>query len=321
MGHDNPWAGLWSSQSGHLHAKRVDPTHPHNFFWACNPEGKYAYLLNLADPLGEWPASLELKGISVHLYPEQKQLQLVLADRSDWEIFSLLCRDLMECCRGLATTSEVMDALAARLARWQRMLMRGPRRILDEREIRGLVGELLFMRDELLPRIGPKAAACWQGFDGKPQDFVVGGTLFEIKTIRTGDAPKVQISSTDQLWSGGWPLYLQLIPLATCGAHAAGAVTLPILVNDLRRSFAGTDGMDAFDKGLVAAGYTPLPEYEDIAFTVGAPSCYELKDGFPFIGPELLPKGVVEVKYSILVAACEAFRASPNWVSIVEKVK
>jgi hypothetical protein len=318
---DNPWAGLPRSEVGHLHAKRVDPSHPHDFFWACNPDGKYAFVLLLKDFSQEWQTAVGLRGISVLLYPEQKQLQLVLAESTDWQMFAALCRDLMDCSRNAATTREVMDALIVRLARWQRLLSRGPRRILDEREIRGLIGELLFLRDELMPRLGAKAPSCWQGPEGKPQDFVVGPALFEVKTIRPGDSPKIQIASLDQLWSGGLPLYLCVIPLASCGADTIGAITLPKLAEQLSRQLMETEGFDDYESGLAAAGYIPYPEYDEYAFLVGTPAWFEVTDGFPLINPETVPDGAVDVKYAIRLSACERFRSSPDWIAVMEQAR
>ncbi|MBL8199777.1 MAG: PD-(D/E)XK motif protein [Chromatiales bacterium] len=318
MSSDNPWQDLLLSEAGYLQAKRVDPSHPHDFFWARNPDGKYAFVLSLKEVPGEWQASIALRGISVRLFHDQKQLQLLLSDSSDWQMFAVLCRDLVECCRAAGSTREVMDAVVSRLLRWQRLLSRGPRRILDEREIRGLIGELLFLRDELLPRLGSRASLFWQGSDGKPQDFVVGATLFEVKTIRTGDAPRIHISSPDQLWAGGLPLYLRVIPLTKCGSQVAGAVTLPHLIESLGRQFTTQESIEAFDNGLAATGYVPLPEYAEFAFTAGSPVWYAVTDGFPMITAERLTAGLVDVKYSIQLSVCAPFLASPDWQSVVE---
>lgn len=321
MSSENPWQDLVLGDAGYLQAKRVDPSHPHDFFWARNPDGKYAFVLALREVPGEWQATIALRGISVRLFPEQKQLQLLLSDNSDWQMFAVLCRDLIHCCRDARSTREVMDVVVARLLRWQRLLSHGPRRTLDEREIRGLIGELLFLRDELIPRLGSRASLFWQGPDGKPQDFVVGSTLFEVKTIRTGDAPRIRISSPDQLWSGGLPLYLRVIPLTKCGSQVAGAVTLLSLAETLSRQFASPESLEAFENGLAAAGYVPLPEYAEFAFMAGRPVWYEVTDGFPMIAPDRLAAGLIDVKYSILLSVCEPFLSNPDWQAIVERAR
>src|SRR5688500_10582400 len=114
----------------------------------------------------------------------------------------------MRAVQELTSPREVMDALLARLVQWQSLLSRGLKRLLDDREIRGLIGELSFLRDELIPRFGPPAVLFWQGPNGLPQDFALGSYLFEVKTHLAGDSPKVLISCPEQLWAENSTLHL-----------------------------------------------------------------------------------------------------------------
>ena len=208
MPRENPWHGIGAASASRMRAKRVSGSLKHDFYWACNADGRYTFLLQIESDPGEWGPAPELRGMSVGYYRNQRQLQLVLNDRADWEMFLVLCEDLIQGADECVTPREVMDALMARLIRWQRLLSRGPRKLLDDRAIRGLIGELLFLRDELVSRFGVRAVDFWQGPERLPQDFVVGGHLFEIKTHLVGDTPKIYISSPAQLWGGGSPLYI-----------------------------------------------------------------------------------------------------------------
>jgi len=214
-----------------------------------------------------------------------------------------------------------MDAIMARLVRWQRLLSRGPRRILDEQSIRGLIGELLFIRDELFPRFRARAIDFWQGPDRLPQDFVVGGYLFEIKTHLVGDSPKVSISSPSQLWGGTAPLYLVVIPLARCGRHASGVVTLPELIDQLAKDLTGKPQLEIFEARLGDFGYFPYPEYLDETYCPGPSSSFEVRDGFPRIDLGAIPDGAEDVRYSIRLDVCEQFRAQPDWKQVQGRIQ
>ncbi|WP_163613932.1 PD-(D/E)XK motif protein, partial [Klebsiella variicola] len=60
--------------------------------------------------------------------------------------------------------------------------------------------ELIFLRDELAPRVGLGAAvAMWAGPSGEPNDFALPGGFVEIKAT-TRQAPElIDIANADQL--------------------------------------------------------------------------------------------------------------------------
>lgn len=319
MPRDNPWLGLGAASPSRVRAKRVSEALRHDFFWACNSEGKYTFLLSLSADAGDWGPAPELRGITIGYYRGERQFQLVLNDSADWEMFYVLCQDLIQATDQTGSPRTLMDALMVRLMRWQRLLSRGPRRILDDHVIRGLIGELLFLRNDLLPRFHARAVEYWQGPDRLPQDFVVGGHLFEIKTHLVGDSPKIVIASPSQLWSAGAPLFLFVIPLAHCNRNTSGAVTLPNLVEELTRQLTGTPQLETFEARLADFGYVPFPEYSDANYAPGPGSSYEVRDGFPRVIPGAIPDGVEEVRYAIRLDACEAFKAQPDWTTIEEQ--
>ena len=319
MSRENPWLGLGPASPSRVKAKRVSEGLQHDFFWACNSDGSYTFLLNLNADGGDWGPAPELRGIAIGYYRSERQFQLVLHDRSDWEMFYVLCHDLMQATDRTDTPRALMDAIMARLLRWQRLLSRGPRRILDDYALRGLIGELLFVRNDLFPRFHARAIDYWQGPDRLPQDFVVGGFLFEVKTHLVGDAPKISIASPSQLWPGGAPLFLVVTPLAHCSRKTPGAVTLPDLVDELTRQVTGTPQLETFEARLDDFGYVPYPEYLDATYASGPSSFFEVRDGFPRIASAAIPDGVADMRYTIRLDVCEPFRTQPDWKAILEQ--
>ena len=85
--------------------------------------------------------------------------------------------------------------------------------VFDLYELRGLVGELLYLERVAIPKYGIEAAvACWVGPKGADQDFVSQDKRIEVKTIREG-ADRVRISSAEQLDVSGHDLKLAMVVL------------------------------------------------------------------------------------------------------------
>lgn len=308
---DNPWADIGPASPSRIRAKRVSESGPYDFFWARNADGRYAFVLDTQVDVGEWGPPPAIRGISITYYRGQHQLQLVLQDSSDWEVFRDLCLNLFQATVRCQTITDAMEALMKRLLRWQRLLSKGPRRILDEREIRGLIGELLFLQNELLPRFGPRAVDWWQGPDRLPQDFVLGTHLVEVKTHLVGDAPRIYISSPEQLWSDINPIFLVVTPLSRGGG--TDAASLPDLVQAISAVLAGTTYLEQFEQRLDDFRYLPLPEYEEQRYLPGASSVFEVREGFPRLVSRDIPEGVRDVRYSITLDACSRFASQLDW--------
>ena len=68
MPRENPWIGLGPASPSRVKAKRVSEALQHDFFWACNSEGRYTFLLNLNADGGDWGPGPELRGIAIGYY-------------------------------------------------------------------------------------------------------------------------------------------------------------------------------------------------------------------------------------------------------------
>ena len=312
---ESPWENLPPGKPGDLTVLRVAPDLPFDFYWARNAEGSLAFVLSLSRDPGELGAFPKLKGISVLWAANMRQLQLILANRLDWELFASLCQDLIETTRSCNSELDAMNGILSRLNRWQRLLSRGTSRILEEREIRGLMGELLFLRDELLPRFGKTSVVSWQGPDELPQDFAIGKTLFEVKTHLAGSPPRVIISSPEQLWRGNNVLYLVVVPLARVDS---GGISLPDLVDEISRLLVGTAGLELFETRLSVVGYLDLQEYREHRYVNSAFEYFEVVDGFPMIPSSSIMRGVEDVRFSLRFDMCDSFKVTPRWDEIKE---
>lgn len=311
----NPWASIGVGTEKQLSVLRSDSASRHDFFWARNQSGEYVFLYK---PNTDFDGRIEipaLRGITARYYAEGRQLQLVLQHKDDWELFLTLCDDLMRSAKDCTTSAQVIERLVTRLGEWQRFLSKKPQKILDEIAIRGLIGELAYLHEVLLPRYGAASITLWNGPNAK-QDFTIGTTLVEVKTYLAGGAPKVVISSPEQLWSTTDALYLAVTCLAKVPVGTRDAINLPTLVSRLKEAVHGTPYHLALEEKLDDRGYIDLPDYADHAYRLATFRTFEVRHGFPRLLPSAIPDGVLDVSYSIHLDRCMPFEASPAWPAL-----
>lgn len=308
---ESPWHGLATPQLGALSARRADPDHPFDFYYAVNAESQLMLVLKLGS-LVRWNPDLpRLKGLRALWIDKTHELHLVLAKAQDVDLFGLLCKDLITCTAGAQSDADCIELLCTRLLKWQRLLSRGGPRLLDAHEIRGLFAELSFLKLELLPRFGPAAVQAWKGPSGFPQDFAADNKVFEIKSHLVGSPQSVRISSPSQLWVDSMDLYLCVYHLAEV---SAGGTCLGALVDELTVALgASASATEEFEEKLVSLGYMDLPEYRSQLFALVKKDSFAVTDGFPRIIPSTLMPGIQEVTYGIQLAALSPFESTIPW--------
>lgn len=307
----DPWSDIDpDTPPGTLHARRVDASHPHDFFWGRDVQGHRLLIYQAVNLVFDHKLP-NLRGINIELNPDS--LILRLTQNSDLEIFATLCWNLIEKTRGEQPGSEVLVRIIEQLERWQRFLGKGIDRLLSDEQIRGLFCELKFLERELIERFGPSAVAYWRGPYGDPQDFAVGTTLFEIKSHTAGSAPVLLISSAEQLWHATGDLFMVAYTIGESSAETFGAQSLADMVTRLRSLLDLPDLTNVFEDCLIEAGFMDHPEYERRFFTVADPVTFLVGDNFPRIAKNAVMPGVCRVKYGIELAACLPFKTLPDW--------
>lgn len=316
MPRHDPWEPISGpSQPGVLASRRVDATHPQELFWARNAAGAKALVLKWNPELDLPGTAPRIRGIAIDHGPGV--LQLVLQDNASQDVFRALCEDLVETLRPIHPAAEAVEAMLLRLGRWQRLLDKGGRGILGETEIRGLFGELQFLKQELLARFGPDSVGLWTGPLGTPQDFQFGTHAVEIKSRSASGPPSVTISSTDQLWAPGASLFLFVYSIGQQPAGTGGC-SLKALVEAVRIQVGSGTWRDRFEEKLLEVGYMDLPEYEVTEYTISEPMSFEVREGFPRIIPPMVPDGISSVSYRIHLDNCIPYATPVDWDSLAK---
>jgi hypothetical protein len=176
--------------------------------------------------------------------------------------------------------------------------------------LRGLIGELWFLRSVALNRVGVDSAVKgWVGPLDAPQDFVLGDVLVEIKTSAPG-AQKVSITSLQQLDAGSAPLYLGVVWLAPADQNTADGFSAAQLVRELRDAIeANPVASVEFELRLAEAGYSDHDEYERAWYRVTRERYFQIRDDFPRLIRAGAPTGVLEASYIIDLGACGGYES------------
>ncbi len=318
----DPWETIKpGSTTSSRTERRAHPTHPIDFYRARLADGRYLFVLKGLSDLEErrFPT---LGGINLsqqQLSDGTYELILELVDTEQVSLFRALSEDLLASTDDLAEGRSDLAAerLIIRLERWQAMLRKKLDSLLSRQAIIGLVGELLFLRDRLLPILGvEQALRAWRGPHRDEQDFANGDQIYEVKTqLNTADQ-YLLISSEAQLDITSGKIAVCHQTLSSCTDDEHDSESLNQLVEDIRERCLAHSLVtrDLLDAGLLAAGYQTRPEYDEEKWKPAQSRFFEVIDDFPRLVPTLLPPGVSKVSYRITLGTCERFERSQKWL-------
>jgi hypothetical protein len=319
---NNPW-GKISVPFQDINARRVDHAHPLDLFWGKDRQGRYMFICGFAGAEIVSKDLPDLAGIQVFCTsPDRtlgtKRLVLMLNHQANWEIFLALCEDLIRSTRDEAHREGTAQTIIRQLRRWQELLKRVSSGTLSEEQIRGLIGELVFIRDHLVPVFGAAAAiSFWQGPEGLPQDFSVNDAAVEVKSHLSTAKAEIHISSAEQLSTVLQELYLFVLSLGVSVSENSSAVNLPQLVDTIAAQLESQPRAgERFRTLLLSSGYLELDLYKDFNYIVTTHQMYQVRDGFPRIRIEDVVTGVSGISYSISLHSLAGFEKHPPWLEV-----
>src|ERR1700730_6547469 len=215
-------------------------------------------------------------------------------------VFAGLCRDVIAFTRTSVGERTAASVILSRVDRW-RKLLEGELRGMPTAELRGLIGELVILDADVLPRYSAfEGVTAWTGPLGTAQDFrLPSGQRIETKAVR-GDSTSCQINGLDQLDAGPDPLVLAVVRLDETGTHAHEAITAAGLINTLRDRVGGDPAaLNEFDSRLAAAGWHEHPDHDNFAVRVIGIEYFPVADTFPRLIRTAVPHGVLDAVYEI----------------------
>ena len=304
-----PWTDMGESSS-----RRVDTITEHDVYWVVDNYGSYGLFLQAKNEFVAEDNTISFSGIDVikRNLNGRGELILLLNNKDDCPIFYKICEDLIATIHRYDSDAIMVNAVEARLQRWQELLKKENKRGISLELQMGLFSELSFLKDHLYPEIGlVQAITSWVGPDNDKQDFLIDDAIIEIKSHRTSKGEIASISSAAQLHSEKEPLFLVSYGLT----RSENGESIESLADEIRSLMSSCSEVsrEMFETKLIDYGYIPELETQPLAcFILDSEKTFFVSDEFPTITPLKIMSQITTVKYVIDLASCTEFEVPTN---------
>lgn len=226
------------------------------------------------------------------------------------EYFSTFCEDLLESTNVIIDDNTAYKTLRSRFFSWRQLFKPNSGRM-SEQEVMGLIGELLFLKEQLIPKMGAAFALdSWAGPERLHKDFASENEWFEVKTVSFGK-DSVKISSAEQL-DGDLDGHLCIYILERMSANFNG-IKINLLVKDIIAGLEYVQQRELFIDKLSLYGFDFSPEYDQLVFIVKEFAAYKVdSEKFPRIRKNILPEAISKISYEIQLSKIKQFVESLN---------
>lgn len=312
---ENPWEDIsYDSQ------RRADINK--DIYWVKESKGDYGICIEINDENDVKINDIELKDIEVlkgfHKFKGTLQWFLMLRNIDEWQIFKVLCEDLI----GVATRAKSEKAMVAtmeiRLRRWQNLLKQKKYVSLPLELQMGLYSELDCLINTIAPKIGLEVALeNWVGPESDKQDFLLDASALEVKSYRTSKGEKIIISSKDQLTSEKENLYLVTYALTKSNKGKSILTIIDAIKGELKEA-DNEYLIDLFEFKLLDYGYSSLIHKSEQleSFIIDKIKYYKINQKFPRLTSNQIPAEIISVKYQIDMSLCEEWEIPEENISI-----
>jgi hypothetical protein len=292
------WDTLITPPDGKLSAILADKGNSLKYSWAKNHSGKKILLIE--GELHKHITGFDFKYIDIVSFKDG--IQIILKNDEHTEIFENLCTDLINSTKGITSEQKAVNALLLRMKKWQKLLS-SFNRYVDKSFLKGLTGELLFMK-ELFRRFDKKEVLNFWKAPGEENvhDFIITDKAVEIKTKTSKNI--INISSYEQLFTELPKLFLYVYTISESDEN--NGFTVYDIIEKIKKLLSDEYLVLYFERLLVDYGFVPLKEYREIYFKFIKEEIFEVTTGFPRI--ENKPDAITNLKYSIKVDKIEKFK-------------
>lgn len=252
-----------------------------------------------------------LVGSEVISVSQTKHKQLIsirfsLENQDLLEYFCTFCEDLVNSTLDITDDNIAYKLLSQRYLSWKRLFRPNQGR-LNENEVMGLIGELLYLKDNMFVQHGPDSAIeAWTGPEYTHKDFSLDNEWHEVKTISTGKGA-IKIASLEQLDSDidGTLAVYELEKMSS----SFNGIKLNEIVNSILQRL-NIHQREIFLNKLSGFGYDFSPEYNNYVFSLSSFEEYVVNDSFPRLKREFIPISISCVRYDLNKAELEPFKMS-----------
>ena len=246
--------------------------------------------------------------IAVEQYKDEDlfTLRFSLENNDLLEYFCTFCQDLLDSVMVTTEDETAYHTLRSRYYSW-RQLFRPDNARMTESEVMGLIGELLFLKDYMIPERGIDVALeSWMGPEKTHKDFSDQQDWFEVKTISFGKE-SVRVSSIEQLDSeiDGCLVVYELEKMSP----SFDGIRLNQLANSIIALLSNASQREIFMAKLQLFGFDFSNENDNFVFALRNEHRYRVDtETFPRIHRDILPDAITRVQYELLLTEIESFK-------------
>lgn len=234
-------------------------------------------------------------------------LEFKLLDLKFENIFLVFCEDIIKNTENISKDIVISFCLKRWLF-WKKMFSGTKKDFLSESKIKGLIGELLFLKESIQKYNHKIVIESWLGPLGNHKDFKFDKCWYEIKSI-SENAEVVDISSLEQLEleidkEGTLIIYT----LEKTNKLEQNTSNLNLIFSEIVHIITENDVLEEFYNKLILLLYIPDDYYNDFNYKIISKNSYNVNDDFPKITKNNISNNIVNVNYSINIRSIDKFK-------------
>ncbi|WP_282799015.1 PD-(D/E)XK motif protein [Lactococcus lactis] len=224
------------------------------------------------------------------------------------EIFEVFIRDIISHIKLANSEQEIGAIVSKRFIYWTELFKKAQTLNLNENWIKGFWGELYFLNNILIGKVGiVNAIKSWVGPIKANQDFILNNNIFEIKTkIQSTDI--IKISNDNQLSRN---MYLTVLTVSKSSEIDDDSENLSSLIKDIKLKINNIESLIEFDKKLMSLGLYPSENadlYNAFSYNFKKLDYYLITSAFPLIDHKNVPTAIPRYSYELLLEEIREFR-------------
>lgn len=286
--------------------QRIDSTYAVNIFVGFDDDGRMTVVIT-EDSIYKQIRSTKLIEVALKMRNDGKMaLSFSLLDNAYESLFLIFCNDIITICEKAGSGQAIVCAIT-RWKYWKEMFGKRKQTVLDKQEIKGLVGELLILKECLLTRWGEeRAVQAWMGPLLGHKDFEIDNTWYEVKSVNE-NAIQVKISSFEQLESEEKG-HLVVVRLEDTSTVAENSININKLVLEIISLISDVENLNVLQMKLDNIGYSFDEEYNSWNFLYKGRQSYYVDNKFPRIRKKDVDNAIGNAQYTIMLDGIERFK-------------
>jgi hypothetical protein len=298
---------LFENSHGKENFQRVGIPHPLSLYIGIDDENRYA-LFCITETMPKQINSTKL----IHVYVGKRKdsnfgITFSLLEKKSIDMFAHFCKDIIETSRSVKKSELAADFICGRYIQWQKAFMREGDGKLSFSEVKGLLGELCFLKKKMIPRYGEeKALESWSGIEMTDRDFTCEDTWYEVKSTVSGSS-NVRISSVEQL-DVNIDGHLAVVTLDKTSNADSIRITLNSMYHIMIETFSSLVLQEEFKSRMLRYGYYEDEKYNQYMFRFNGITEYKVGNTFPCIRQRNIPEAAKNITYDLSLAAIEQFK-------------